>query len=94
MIASLDGRAEGEAKAAREAILLLLERRGIPVPPGVLAGLEAIDELSRLHELLERAMDALVHPAGQHGFDVRDDVPRSHEILERAFAFFATHLAD
>lgn len=54
----VEGRVDGQRMATREAIELALKGRGISVPPSERAKLEAIEDLSKLHELLEQAMDA------------------------------------
>ena len=54
------GRTEGEAqgllKATREAIVLVAERRHGAVPASFVEALEKIDDLSRLHELLDQVL--------------------------------------
>ncbi len=56
----LKGRTEGEAqgllKATREAIVLVAERRYGAVPASFVEALEKIDDLSRLHELLDQVL--------------------------------------
>ena len=50
------GESEGRIKEAREAIVLVLNERFGSTSPEILEKLEAIEELTRLHEILELAL--------------------------------------
>ena len=52
------GRTEGKLQATREAILLLAgKRRDLAVPEDFAARLDAVEDLDRLHDALERLFD-------------------------------------
>ncbi len=51
-----EGETEGRVKEARQAIVLVLNARFGSTPPEILSKLESIDELTRLHEILEHAL--------------------------------------
>lgn len=51
-----EGEARGEAKATRENIVLFLTHRFGSVPSAVREGLDRIEDLDRLHEILEQSL--------------------------------------
>ena len=52
------GRSEGKTEGVREAIVLVLNARFGSTPPAILEKLESIDDLDRLHEILDQALHA------------------------------------
>ena len=52
-----EGRTEGKLEASRDAIVLLAKHRHGQLPEAFEEKLEAIDDLDRLHQILEQVSD-------------------------------------